>query len=171
MSVLFYIRFLKRIIMKVDLNRSFRIYLFISIFLISRIINLSARCTRIEFNSIPEDGTILVYPHMDDHLIRMLPFRKITEKLIGCAMPARPSYRTIISQQQTCLDNNGFNIDYESNWLTPWSDVTDREYTEQYRGNNPSYSYLVNDHPETRLFNNPTELSKHEGYPSGESLT
>ena len=114
--------------------------------------------TQIDFNTIPKRGTILIYAHMDDDLIWMLPFWKISEKFIGGAMPATPSYRTIVSQQQVYLNNNGYNINYESNWITPWSSITDREYTEYYWGANPSYSYLAADHLESRLFSDQTVM-------------
>jgi len=88
-----------------------------------------AQANLIDFESIPKDGTILVYSHLDDDLIWMLPFWKITEKFIGGAMPATPRYNTIIHQQQIFLDNNNYDIDYESNWITPWSQITDSEYS------------------------------------------
>jgi hypothetical protein len=136
--------------------------LLILFLLISGLISAFAQGTQVDFSTIPKSGTILVYSHMDDDLIWMLPFWNKTEKFIGGAMPASPSYRTIISQQQAFLDNNGYNIDYQSNWYTPWDDVTDSEYTEYYWGANTSYYYLLNDHLETRLYNNPTELSRYE---------
>ena len=136
--------------------------LLILILLVSGHISAFGQGTLVDFSTIPKSGTILIYSHMDDDLIWMLPFWNKTEKFIGGAMPASPSYRTIISQQQTFLDNNGYNIDYQSNWYTPWDDVTDSEYTEYYWGANTSYYYLLNDHLETRLYNNPTELSRYE---------
>lgn len=136
--------------------------LLILILLMSGHISAFAQGTEVDFNTIPKSGTILVYSHMDDDLIWMLPFWNKTEKFIGGAMPATPSYRTIISQQQTFLDNNGYNIAYQSNWYTPWDDVTDSEYTEYYWGANTSYYYLLNDHLETRLYSNPVEMSRYE---------
>ena len=137
-------------------------YLIFLLFSVNSNSGLFGQGTEVDFSTIPKSGTILVYAHMDDDLIWMLPFWKITEKFIGGAMPATPSYRTIISQQQTFLDNNGYNIEYESNWYTPWDDITDDEYTEYYWADNPDYSYLVNDHIETRLYDNPNELSRFE---------
>ena len=134
----------------------------VQLFLFSGLLYSFGQGTQVGFNTIPKSGTILVYSHQDDDLIWMLPFWKITEKFIGGAMPASPSYRTIISQQQSFLNNNGYNIDYQSNWYTPWDDVTDVEYTEYYLGANSSYNYLLNDHLETRLYNNTTELSRFE---------
>ncbi|HBC77522.1 MAG TPA: hypothetical protein DCZ51_02765 [Bacteroidales bacterium] len=125
-------------------------------------ISTVAQGTQVDFSTIPKSGTILIYSHMDDDLIWMLPFWNKTEKFIGGAMPATPSYRAIISQQQAFLDNNGYNIAYQSNWYTPWDDVTDAEYTEYYWGANTSYYYLLNDHLETRLYSNPAELSRFE---------
>ena len=131
--------------------------------LVSIVVNVTLMAqTQIDFNSIPKSGTILIYSHLDDDLIWMLPFWKITEKFIGGAMPTTPSYNTIIQQQQVFLNNNGYNIDYESNWFTPWDPITDREYTQYYWNDNPDYSYLVLDHLETRLYNNPEEMSRYE---------
>jgi len=136
--------------------------LFVLISLMSGQLSLFAQGTQVDFSTIPKSGTALIYSHMDDDLIWMLPFWQITEKFIGGAMPASPSYRTIINQQQAFLDNNGYNISYQSNWYTPWDDITDTEYTQYYLGANPAYDYLLNDHLETRLYNNYTELSRFE---------
>jgi hypothetical protein len=76
----------------------------------------------------------------------MLPFWRITEKFIGGAMPRTTSFEQIVRDQQIFLDNNGYNINYESNWITPWGSITDQEYTEYYWNNNAAYSYLANDH-------------------------
>jgi hypothetical protein len=99
---------------------------------------------------------------MDDDLIWMLPFWKITETFMGGAIPATPAFRTLVSQQQTFLNNNGYNINYESNWITPWSDITNLEHEKYYWQADPAYNYLVNDHLETRLYNNTTDLSTYE---------
>ena len=77
-------------------------------------------------------------------------------------MPATPTYRTIVSQQQSFMNSNGYNIEYQANWYTPWDDISDREYSEYYLAANASYNYLLNDHLESRLYNNPTELSRYE---------
>ena len=121
-----------------------------------------AQGSQIDFNSIPKSGTALVYSHQDDDLIWMLPFWKITEKFIGGAMPATPNFRTIVSQQQSFLNSNGYNIDYESNWLTPWDDISNNEYSYYYWNDDPNYSYLVLDHLETRLATNTTPMSTYE---------
>jgi len=92
----------------------------------------------------------------------MLPFWEITEKFIGGAMPATPSYSNIIHQQQIYLNNNGYDIDYESNWITPWDGITDREYTQYYWANDPSYSYLVSDHIEYRSHLDRVQMPIHE---------
>jgi hypothetical protein len=118
--------------------------------------------TEVDFSSIPKSGTILINSHMDDDLIWMLPFWEKTDKFICGAMPQTPGYRTIISQQQTFLNNNNYNIQYLSNWYTPWNDVTNTEYVRYYLEADPSYNYLLNDHLETRLYNNPTPLSRFE---------
>jgi hypothetical protein len=96
----------------------------------------------VDFNSIPKSGTILVYAHMDDDLIWMLPFWKITDKFIGGAMPETPVFRTIVQQQQVVLDNHGYNIDYASNWYTPWGTITHEQYDYYYWQNYPDYRYL-----------------------------
>jgi hypothetical protein len=124
--------------------------------------NVRSQGHQVDFNTIPKNGTILVYAHMDDDLIWMLPFWQITEKFIGGAMPATPSYKWIVTQQQNFIDNNDYDIDYESNWITPWDDISDTEYTEYYWGANPAYDYLLDDHLETRLYNNYNELSRFE---------
>jgi hypothetical protein len=129
---------------------------------VSETITLEAQGSRVDFSTIPKSGTVLFYAHQDDDVIWMLPFWKITEKFVEAAMPSAPSYRTIISQQQSFINSNGYNILYESNWYTPWDDVTDREYTEYYLGANTAYNYLLNDHLETRLFTNTAELSRTE---------
>lgn len=121
-----------------------------------------AQGTQVDFGSIPKSGTILIYSHMDDDLIWMLPFWEITEKFIGGAMPATPRYRTIVRQQQSLINSLGYNIDYESNWYTPWDDITDTEYSEYYWWDNPSYGYLIDDHLDTGLHNDPYEISRFE---------
>ena len=124
--------------------------------------SIEAQGTRVDFSTIPKSGTILIYAHQDDDLIWMLPFWSKTEKFVCGAMPSGPSFRGIVSRQQTFLNNNGYNIPYESNWQTPWDDVSDVEYTQYYIEGNTSYNYLLNDHLETRLYNNPNELSRYE---------
>ena len=136
--------------------------LLILILLATGHISAFAQGTQVDFNTIPKSGTILIYAHMDDDAIWMLPFWTKTETFIGGAMPATPSYRTIISQQQTFLNNNGYNISYESNWYTPWDDITDIEYSQYYLGANTSYNYLVNDHLETRLGSSTVTMSTYE---------
>lgn len=126
------------------------------------ILKLDAQPNVIDFESIPKNGTILIYAHLDDDLIWMLPFWKITEKFIGGAMPTTPRYNTIIHQQQIFLDNHGYDIDYENNWITPWDPISDREYTEYYWGKNPSYSYLAADHIESRLYSDREPMSVYE---------
>ncbi len=100
----------------------------------------------VEFNSIPKSGTTMIYAHMDDDLIWMLPFWSITEKFINGAMPSTPTFGTIINEQQAFLNNNGYNINYESNWITPWGTITQDEYSDYYWGNYSSLSYLADDH-------------------------
>ena len=121
-----------------------------------------AQGTRVDFSTIHKSGTILIYSHLDDDLIWMLPFWSITEKFIGGAMPTAPRYNTIIHQQQAFLDNNGYDIDYESNWFTPWDPITDSEYTEYYWANDPSYSYLSSDHIEYRSHLNRVQMPAKE---------
>ena len=118
--------------------------------------------TEVDFNTIPKSGTILVNSHMDDDAIWMLPFWEKTEKFICGAMPATPAFRTIISQQQTFMDNNNYPINYLANWITPWDDITNTEYSRYYLGADAAYNYILNDHLETRLYNNHTPLSRFE---------
>jgi hypothetical protein len=105
-----------------------------------------AQGTQINFSTIPKSGTILVYSHQDDDLIWMQPFWQITEKFIGGAMPATPSFNTIINQQQIFINDNGYNIDYETNWFSPWGTITQQEYSGYYWHNYPEYQYLSVDH-------------------------
>ena len=77
-------------------------------------------------------------------------------------MPATPRYNTIIHQQQIFLDNNNYDIDYESNWITPWSQITDSEYSGYYLRRDQSYSYLLADHIESRLWSDKEPMSDHE---------
>jgi len=145
-------------ILRCNLSKSISILLFLTI------VNISAfaQGTQVDFSTIPKSGTVLIYSHLDDDLIWMLPWWKISEKFIGGAMPATPIYRTIISQQQTFMNNNGYHIEYQANWHTPWDDITDWEYSSYYLAANPAFDYLLNDHLETRLYNNYTYLSRHE---------
>ena len=110
---------------------------------------VSAQGTFIDFNSIPKNGTILIYTHNDDDLIWLLPFWSISEKFIGGAMPRTPSFETIISQQQDFMDNNGYNIEYESNWIAPWGSITQQEYDQYYWHLNSAYQYLENEYLKT----------------------
>ena len=116
----------------------------------------------VDFNTIPQTGTVLVYSHQDDDLIWMLPWWNITDKFIEGAMPPTPMFYNTIHDQQSYLDNNGYNIDYESNWITPWAPITDLEYIEYYWNNAPGYEYLALDHLEERLADDETPLSRTE---------
>ena len=102
--------------------------------------------TKIDFNSIPKTGTILIYAHMDDELIWMLPWWNKTQKFINGVLPTCPTYKAFVHQQQIFLDSGGYGINYESNWMTPWGNITDKEYTEYYGRNNPAYKYLETDY-------------------------
>ena len=144
-------------------DRLFRIVFLSALMTLGVTLKSPAQGTLVNFNTIPKSGTILVNAHMDDDLIWMLPFWNITEKFICGAMPQTPSYRTIISQSQTYMNNNGYNISYEPNWKTPWTDVSEYEYMGYYWGDHiATYAYLVLDHLETRLYNDGTPLSRYE---------
>ena len=116
----------------------------------------------VNFSTIPKGGTALIYSHLDDDFIWMLPWWNISEKFIGGINPATPSYRQLINEQQAYLDNNGFNIDYESNWITPWADVTNEEYIQYYWVNNSQYAYLADDHLVAFWNDNNTALVRNE---------
>lgn len=88
----------------------------------------------------------MIFAHQDDDFIWMLPWWEKCEKFIGGAMPATPTFDTVIHFQQNFLNNHSYNIDYESNWLHPWEDITQTEYSSYYWSGNPSYNYLANDH-------------------------
>lgn len=122
-----------------------RRFLLLSVF-ISFYSTLFSQENFVDFCTIQKSGTVLIYAHSDDDLIWMLPFWKITEKFIGGAMPKTPSFQTIINQQQTFINNNGYNINYASNWLTPWGSITQQEYEEYYWRVNPDYQYIAIDH-------------------------
>jgi hypothetical protein len=110
------------------------------------LLDLNAQDNYIDFNTIPKDGTILVYAHQDDDLIWMMPFWKKTETFIGGAMPNTPVFETIIQEQQDYLDSHGYDLDYLSNWITPWGSITHLQYQQYYWNNNSSYWYLAADH-------------------------
>jgi len=116
----------------------------------------------VNFSTIPKSGTVLIYGHQDDDLIWMQPWWNISEKFIGAINPSTPTYTKLIKEQQTYLDNNGYNIDFESNWLTPWLDVTDEEYAQYYWEDNPQYAYLANDHLVAFWDDNNTALVRNE---------
>lgn len=145
------------------MDMSFRRHLITIVLIIFSLYGIiSGQGTYLDFNTIPKRGTILIYAHQDDDLIWMLPFWNITEKFIGGAMPATPNFRLVVRDQQIFLNNNGYNIQYESNWITPWTDISDNEYSEYYWWNNPAYYYLSTDHLETKMANDNTPLSTAE---------
>jgi hypothetical protein len=125
-------------------------------------ISAFAQGTQIDFNTIPKSGTALMYAHLDDDLIWMLPFWKITEKFIGGNEPKTPAYEAIIHEQQVYLNNNGYNINYESNWMTPWGILTNNEYRGYYDSNAPEYQYLAVDHLLSYWDNNDDQLVRKE---------
>ncbi len=148
--------------MKIISSGIFREFLFFSLFLISWETELYPQGTQVAFNTIPKSGTALIYAHMDDDLIWMLPFWRISEKFIGGNEPATPKYETIIHQQQIYLNNNGYNISYEPNWVTPWGDLTDTQYDRYYADNSPDYQYLALDHLIAYWDNNDEQLVRKE---------
>ena len=121
-----------------------------------------AQGTLVDFNTIPKSGTALVLTHMDDDAIWMLPWWKITEKFITGAMPPTPVYQTIVNQQQDYLDSHGYNIDYKSNWLTPWGMITHAEYSDYYWDDLPGAQYLAADHLIAYWDNNDLQLVRTE---------
>lgn len=101
----------------------------------------------VDFNTIPSTGTIMVFAHQDDDAIWMLPWWNITQKFICAAMPSTPTFKATIDDLQVFLDNNGYGIDYKSNWIHPWTDITQEEYVNYYwKHDDINYGYLVNDH-------------------------
>ncbi len=114
----------------------------------------------VNFSSIPKSGTALVYCHQDDDVIWMLPFWTKTEKFISGAIPSTPLYRNLVHEQQIYMNSEGYNIDYESNWITPWTDITETEYFWYYWNNDPAYAYLALDHIEARLSDAVDDLSR-----------
>ena len=128
--------------MKQNLTR----YIFTLLLILCGFTSASAQGTLINFNTIPKSGTALVLTHMDDDVIWMLPWWKITEKFIGGAMPPTTVYQTVVDQQQDYLDAHGYNIDYKSNWLNPWAMITMKQYSDYYWDNLPEDQYLAADH-------------------------
>ena len=136
--------------------------LLILILLMSGLISAFAQGTQVDFSTIPKSGTILIYTHMDDDLIWMLPFWSKAEKFINGVMPSTPSYSTIISEQQIFMNNNGYDIEYESNWINPWGTITQQEYAGYYWHNESEFQYLENDHILTSWNDYDTQLARRE---------
>jgi hypothetical protein len=130
--------------------------------LICFVILESANPQAIDFSTIPKSGTILVYTHQDDDLIWMLPFWNISEKFIGAAMPASPGFADVVHNQQMYMDNNGYDINYESSWIHPWGLVTDAEYVNYYWNNDVNYWYLEKDHVRAFWNEKDTNLTRRE---------
>jgi len=116
-----------------------------AVFLIGFSLSLNAQ-TYVGINTIPKEGTILIYSHQDDDLIWMYPFWNITEKFIVGAMPSTPDFKSLIHEQQAYLNSNYPSIIYESNFENPWGTITDSEYSNYYWDKNPAYSYLGNEY-------------------------
>ena len=112
--------------------------------------------TLVDFNTIPTTGTIMVYGHQDDDAIWMLPWWSKTQKFIGGAMPTTPVFKALIDDQQSYLNNNNYNIDYKSKWITPWGSISQLGYVNYYWLNNPDSNYLSNDHLQA-YWNNATD--------------
>lgn len=115
-------------------------------FIFSYIFILPTYSQEVYFSSIPKEGTIIVFAHQDDDFLWWLPFWSKCEKFICGAMPADPFFETAIHNQQIFLDTNNYDINYESNWIHPFADITHQEYFEYYWHSNQAYNYLANDH-------------------------
>jgi hypothetical protein len=102
--------------------------------------------TLVDFSTIPKKGTIMIFAHQDDDLIWFLPFWDKCEKFILGAVPSTSTFEEMISKQQTYLNSNNTGIDYESNWIHPWSNIPHQSFIDYYWNNNQSYNYLANDH-------------------------
>jgi hypothetical protein len=136
----------------------FQKFLWCVILLLGLHLTASTQGTEISFNSIPKNGTALIYTHQDDDLIWMQPFWKITEKFIGGGMPVTPRFEEIIHNQQIYMDNHGYNIPYESNWYHPWGKIENEEYQYYYWGSHdPNYSYIGIDHLLATYVNSDTD--------------
>ncbi len=122
-------------------------YLYLLVFSFCLYNSSYSQSNLVDFNSIPATGTIMVFAHQDDDAIWMLPWWNKTQKFICAAMPSTPTYKATIDDQQIFLDNNAYGIDYKSNWIHPWSDITQEEYVQYYWNHDfENYGYLVNDH-------------------------
>ncbi len=122
------------------MSKSLYIVLFLFLF------SVEAFSQEVDFSTIPQTGTIMVFSHQDDDFIWMLPFWTKCEKFICGAMPATSVYEEAIHAQQLFLNDNGYNIQYEVNWNHPWDNISQLEYNRYYWNNDPAYSYLANDH-------------------------
>lgn len=111
--------------------------------------------TFVDFNSIPKTGTVMVMAHQDDDIIFMLPFMFKSEKFILGTFPSTSEYKLMIHNQQIYLDtnsNSSYKINYESNWVCPWDDISPEEYRNYYLTYStykPYYDYLAADHINT----------------------
>lgn len=116
----------------------------------------------VDFATIPKAGTIMVFAHQDDDFIWMLPFWSKCEKFICGGMPPTPVYETAIQNQQAFLNSNGYNIEYESNWVHPWDNIAHEAYMRYYLNDDPSYNYIANDHLTAFWDNNNALLTRKE---------
>jgi|WetSurMetagenome_2_1015567.scaffolds.fasta_scaffold00011_27 hypothetical protein len=116
-----------------------------------------------EFSTITKNGTILIYAHQDDDLIWMLPWWQKSEKFIEGSHPTTWHRRQdLIPQQQAFLDNGGYNVEYQDNWIAPWPDITPEEYDAYYNNVNHAYDYIGLDHIEPRLYSNEEPVSRND---------
>jgi hypothetical protein len=115
--------------------------------------------TLVDFNTIPEEGTIMFFAHQDDDFLWMLPFWNKCEKFICGAYPATYVYESCIQNQQSFLNSNGYGINYEANWEHPWATITHQEFTGFYwYSDTNTNNYLVHDH--LRPFWNESDKNK-----------
>jgi hypothetical protein len=123
---------------------------------------VSGQGTLIDFNTIPKSGTALMLCHMDDDVIWMLPWWKITEKFISAVMPSTPTYQTVVDQQQSYMDAHGYNIDYKSNWIVPWGSLTMKQYSDYYWDFLPEADSIGRDHILYQWDENDTQTTRKE---------
>jgi hypothetical protein len=138
------------------------LHIFLHLVFITMFVNASAQGTLVDFNSIPKSGTALVMAHMDDELIWMLPWWRKVEKFVEGAMPSDPRFLTIVDQAQDYIDSKGYGIQYKPNWVWPWGQVTNKEYSDYYWDNLSGAQYLAVDHLIAYWDNNDDQLVRTE---------
>jgi hypothetical protein len=135
------------------MNKKLKIMLLFSLYL-----SLSCFADRyVDFNSIPKQGTILMFAHQDDDAIWMWPWWPKAEKFYLSMMPSTPSYNRLVKDIQDCLNTKGYKVNYADNWVSVWPEMTDDEYR-----NWPSNTNVLDSHVLCSWNDNDTEITRKE---------